>query len=48
VRNNPAAGGGALYDLGSYAINALNLVHGRPPLRVSAWPSTIPASESIV
>jgi len=36
VRNNPAAGGGALYDLGSYAINALNLVHGRPPLRVSA------------
>lgn len=36
VRNNPAAGGGALYDLGSYAINGLNLVHGRPPLRVSA------------
>jgi predicted dehydrogenase len=36
VRNNPAAGGGALYDLGSYAINALNLVCGRPPLRVSA------------
>jgi predicted dehydrogenase len=36
VRNNPAAGGGALYDLGSYAINALNLVHGRAPLRVSA------------
>src|SRR6185503_5676183 len=35
VRNNPAAGGGALYDLGSYAINALNLVHERPPLRVS-------------
>jgi predicted dehydrogenase len=35
VRNNPAAGGGALYDLGSYAINALNLVHRRPPLRVS-------------
>jgi predicted dehydrogenase len=36
VRNSPAAGGGALYDLGSYAINALNLVCGRPPLRVSA------------
>jgi predicted dehydrogenase len=36
VRNNPAAGGGALYDLGSYAINALNLVCGRPPSRVSA------------
>ena len=35
VRNNPAAGGGALYDLGSYAINALNLVHGRAPSRVS-------------
>ena len=36
VRNNPAAGGGALYDLGSYAINALNLVYGRPPARVCA------------
>lgn len=36
VRNNPTAGGGALYDLGSYAINALNLVYGRPPLRVAA------------
>lgn len=36
VRNNAAAGGGALYDLGSYAINALNLVCGRPPSRVSA------------
>lgn len=36
VRNNPAAGGGALYDLGSYAINALNLICGRAPLRVSA------------
>ena len=35
VRNNPAAGGGALYDLGSYAVNALNLVHGRAPSRVS-------------
>lgn len=34
VRNSPAAGGGALYDLGSYAINALNLVFGRPPKRV--------------
>lgn len=36
VRNDPAAGGGALYDLGSYAINALNLVCGRAPLRVAA------------
>jgi predicted dehydrogenase len=36
VRNNPAAGGGALYDLGSYAINALNLICGRAPARVAA------------
>jgi len=36
VRNDPRAGGGALYDLGSYAINALNLVNGHSPLRVSA------------
>jgi predicted dehydrogenase len=36
VRNNPAAGGGALYDLGSYAISACNLVFKRPPLRVVA------------
>jgi predicted dehydrogenase len=36
VRNNPAAGGGALYDLGSYAINALNLIFGRAPDRVVA------------
>jgi predicted dehydrogenase len=36
VRNNPAAGGGALYDLGSYAVNALNLVFGRAPERVVA------------
>ena len=36
VRNNPAAGGGALYDLGSYAINALNLINGRPPIRTVA------------
>ena len=36
VRNDPAAGGGALYDLGSYAISACNLVFKRPPLRVVA------------
>lgn len=36
VRNNPAAGGGALYDLGSYAINALNLICGRAPMRAVA------------
>ncbi len=36
VRNNPAAGGGALYDLGSYAISACNLVFKRAPKRVVA------------
>lgn len=36
VRNDPNAGGGALYDLGSYAISACNLVFKRPPLRVVA------------
>lgn len=36
VRNDPAAGGGALYDLGSYAISACNLVFKRPPERVVA------------
>jgi len=36
VRNDPAAGGGALYDLGSYAISACNLVFKRPPVRVVA------------
>lgn len=36
VRNNPAAGGGALYDLGSYAISACNLVFKRAPVRVVA------------
>ncbi|HEY6353541.1 MAG TPA: Gfo/Idh/MocA family oxidoreductase, partial [Burkholderiaceae bacterium] len=36
VRNDPAAGGGALYDLGSYAISGCNLVFKRPPLRVVA------------
>ncbi|WP_157900323.1 Gfo/Idh/MocA family protein [Rhodoferax koreense] len=36
VRNDPNAGGGALYDLGSYAVSACNLVFKRPPLRVVA------------
>lgn len=36
VRNNPAAGGGAMYDLGSYAISACNLVFKRQPKRVVA------------
>ena len=48
VRNNPAAGGGALYDLGSYAINALNLIYGRPPVRVAAVAEHDPRSASIV
>jgi predicted dehydrogenase len=36
VRNNPELGGGALYDLGSYAISACNLIFGRAPSRVVA------------
>ena len=36
VRNNVAAGGGALYDLGSYAISACNLISGRSPNEVVA------------
>jgi predicted dehydrogenase len=36
IRNDPAAGGGALYDLGSYAISACNLIFKRPPARVVA------------
>jgi predicted dehydrogenase len=36
IRNNPAAGGGALYDLGSYIISASNLVFGGAPSRVVA------------
>lgn len=34
IRNDPAAGGGALYDLGAYAIAACNLVFARTPKRV--------------
>ena len=36
IRNNPAAGGGGLYDLGSYAISACNLIFRRRPHRVVA------------
>jgi len=36
VRNQPDAGGGALYDLGSYAISACNLVFQWAPQRVVA------------
>jgi predicted dehydrogenase len=36
IRNDPARGGGALYDLGSYALSACNFVFGRPPRRVVA------------
>ncbi len=34
IRNNPDKGGGALYDLGSYAISACTLVYGDAPKRV--------------
>ncbi|MDM0014601.1 Gfo/Idh/MocA family oxidoreductase [Variovorax sp. J22P168] len=43
VRNDPDAGGGAAYDLGSYAISGCNLVFGRPPLRVVAAMERDPA-----
>ncbi len=36
TRNSVEAGGGALYDLGSYAISACNLLIGRAPARVVA------------
>lgn len=36
IRNNPQAGGGALYDLGSYAISVCNLMFKRAPDRVVA------------
>jgi predicted dehydrogenase len=36
IRNDPAKGGGALYDLGSYAVSACNLIFGRAPARVVA------------
>jgi predicted dehydrogenase len=36
IRNNLEAGGGALYDLGSYAISACNLLFSRSPVRVIA------------
>ena len=34
IRNNPEQGGGALYDLGSYAISACSAEFGRAPVRV--------------
>ena len=36
IRNNPAAGGGGLYDLGSYAVAVCNLIFKRPANRVVA------------
>jgi predicted dehydrogenase len=42
VRLKPEMGGGALYDVGCYAINAARMIAGREPL--SAW-STIEWSE---
>jgi predicted dehydrogenase len=43
TRNNLAAGGGALYDLGSYAISACNLIFKRAPIRVVATLERDPA-----
>jgi len=34
IRNNPDLGGGALYDLGGYAISACSMVFRRQPVRV--------------
>jgi predicted dehydrogenase len=36
IRNNPAGGGGGIYDLGSYAISACNMIFKRAPARVVA------------
>ncbi|MGK5112234.1 Gfo/Idh/MocA family protein [Geodermatophilus sp. CPCC 205506] len=36
IRNDPARGGGALYDLGSYVLAACNAVFGRGARRVTA------------
>ncbi len=36
IRNNPEQGGGALYDLGSYAVSACSAAFRRPPIRVIA------------
>ena len=36
IRNNAAAGGGGLFDLGSYAVSACNLLFKRRPVRVVA------------
>ena len=36
IRNDPARGGGATYDLGTYVIGACNLVFSRAPRRVVA------------
>jgi predicted dehydrogenase len=36
IRNNPDQGGGALYDLGTYAISACTAAFGRAPVRAIA------------
>lgn len=36
IRNDPALGGGAAYDLGPYVVGACNIVFGRIPWRVMA------------
>jgi predicted dehydrogenase len=36
IRNQKEAGGGALYDIGCYAVNTARLVFGKEPVRVAA------------
>ena len=43
IRNKPDAGGGGLYDLGSYTIAVCNLIFKRPPTRVVAAVDRDPA-----
>jgi predicted dehydrogenase len=38
IRMNPDAGGGALYDAGSYPVSLIRMVMGEAPLRVTATP----------
>jgi predicted dehydrogenase len=43
IRNNPNEGGGAVFDLGSYTVNACNRIFGVKPLRVAAAMERDPA-----
>lgn len=44
IRNQAASGGGALYDIGVYAITTARLLFGVEPLRVAALSDVDPAS----